>query len=59
LYAVAYVGIGLAIALGLRWAARAWRISGGWALLIGIVLVPIYIVLMYGTCVAAASLSGA
>jgi hypothetical protein len=57
LYAVAYVLSGLAIAIAVRSAARAWRISGGWAVVIGVVMVPVYAVLMYGTCVAAESLS--
>ena len=59
LYAILYVGLGLVIAWVVRWAARGLRISGGWALAIGIVLVPIYGGLMYGTCLAAASITHA
>jgi len=56
-YAVLYVLPGLAIAWAVRWAARGLRISGGWALVIGIVLVPVYGALMFGTCLAAASVT--
>jgi hypothetical protein len=57
LFAVGYLGIGLAIAWAVRAAARRWHISGGWALVIGILLIPVYGALMFGTCAAAASVS--
>lgn len=52
-YLIAYIGIGLALVLLLRWAEPRFRIGGIWAALLGIVLIPVFGGLMFGTCAAA------
>jgi hypothetical protein len=56
LFAVAYLGIGFAIVLLLRWAVPRFRIKGIWAGILGLALIPIFGALMFGTCVAAFSI---
>lgn len=53
LYAVLYLGIGSAIV----WLASRMRASDTVQLVVGVLLVPVYIGLMFGTCVAAVNLS--
>ncbi|HTI29585.1 MAG TPA: hypothetical protein VL687_04435 [Methylomirabilota bacterium] len=53
LFLVAYLGIGLAIVLLVRWAVPKLGIRGAWAAVIGVALVPIFGTLMVGTCAAA------
>lgn len=53
LFLGAYIGVGLAIVLLLRWAVPRLNIRGVWAAILGVVLVPIFGALMFGTCVAA------
>lgn len=50
-YLIAYIGIGLAVVLLLRWAQP--RIRGVWAVVLGLLLIPIFGGLMFGTCAAA------
>jgi len=52
-FLIAYIGIGLAIILLLRWAVSKVGVRGLWAGVIGVALVPIFGALMFGTCVAA------
>lgn len=52
-YLIAYVGIGLGLVLLLRWAEPRLRIRGVWAALLGLLLIPIFGGLMFGTCAAA------
>ena len=52
-FAVGYLSIGFAIVLLLRWAVPRFRIKGIWAGLLGLILIPIFGGLMFGTCVAA------
>ena len=49
-YLIAYIGIGLPIVLLLRWAEP--RIRGVWAAVLGVVLIPAFGALMFGTCAA-------
>ena len=53
IFAAGYLGIGVGIILLLRWAVPRFRIKGIWAGLLGLVLVPVFGALMFGTCVAA------
>ena len=53
LYAVLYLGIGSVII----WVASQIRVSGTAQFVLGILLVPVYISLMLGTCLAAANLT--
>jgi hypothetical protein len=51
-YAVVYVAIGYAILRLVGWAVPRFRISGWPAGLLGALLVPAYVVLMFGGCLA-------
>jgi hypothetical protein len=51
-----YVGIGLIIIFLLRWAVPKFGLRGIWAVLLGLVLVPVFGGLMLGTCIAAFSI---
>jgi hypothetical protein len=53
IFAVGYLGIGFGIILLLRWAVPRFHIKGLWAGLLGLVLVPVFGALMFGTCAAA------
>ena len=53
IFAVGYLGTGVAVILLLRWAVPRFRIKGIWAGLLGLALVPIFGALMFGTCAAA------
>jgi hypothetical protein len=53
LYAVLYLGIGVAIV----WVASRIRASENVQLVIGVLLIPVYIALLLGTCLAAANLT--
>jgi len=53
IFLLGYGGIGTGLALLLRWAVPRFDIRGGWGELIGILLIPAYGALMFGTCVAA------
>jgi hypothetical protein len=53
LYAVLYLGIGSVLVLG----ASRIRASDAVQLVLGVLLVPVYIGLMFGTCVAAVNLT--
>lgn len=53
LYLIAYIGIGLPVVLLLRWAEPRLRIRGVWAAVLGVVLIPAFGALMFGTCAAA------
>jgi len=55
-FLIAYIGIGLAIILLVRWAVSKVGIRGLWAGILGVALVPIFGALMFGTCVAASSI---
>ena len=52
-YLAAYLGIGLGLMMLLRWAVPRLGIKGVWASILGLALIPIFGVLMYGTCAAA------
>jgi hypothetical protein len=56
IFVVAYLVIGLGIILLLRWAVPRLRITGIWAGVVGLALVPIFGVLMFETCAAAFAL---
>ena len=53
IFLVAYLGIGLAIVLLLRWAVPRLGIRGIWAGVVGVLMIPIFGAVMFGTCVAA------
>ena len=57
LYAVAYLGLGYLVVRLVRWAASRFEIHGVVAVLLGLVLLPVYAALMFGTCVAALNLA--
>jgi hypothetical protein len=53
LYAVLYLGIGSALV----WVASRIRVSDTVQFVLGVLLIPVYIGLMFGTCVAAANMT--
>jgi hypothetical protein len=53
LFLIAYVGIGFGIILLLRWAVARFGIRGVWGGVLGLLLVPFFGALMFGTCAAA------
>jgi hypothetical protein len=57
LYGLSYVAIGYAIILLVGWSVRRFHLSGWWASLLGLALIPIYGILMFGACYATASLT--
>jgi len=58
-YAIAYLGLGYVLVRLVRAAASAFRIDGLGAVLLSIVLVPVFGLLMFGTCFAASNLATA
>jgi drug/metabolite transporter (DMT)-like permease len=57
LYGLSYVAIGYAIILLVGWSVRRFHLSGWWASLLGLALIPTYAILMYGACFATASIT--
>jgi hypothetical protein len=57
LYGLSYVGIGYAITRLVGWSVRRFHLGGWWAAVVGLALIPIYGVLMFGACYATASLT--
>ena len=55
--AIAYLGLGYVVARMVRAATSAFEIHGLGAVLLGIGLVPVFALLMFGTCVAALNLA--
>jgi hypothetical protein len=53
LFLIAYIGIGFGIILLLRWAVPRFGIRGVWGGVLGLLLVPFFGALMFGTCAAA------
>jgi len=56
-YAIAYLGLGYLVVRLVDATASAFRIHGLGAVLLGIGLVPVFGLLMFGTCVAASNLA--
>jgi hypothetical protein len=59
LYALSYVGIGYAIIRLVGWSVRRLHITGWWASLLGLALIPIYGALMFGACAATYTIAAA
>lgn len=57
LYGLSYVAIGYAIVRLVGWSVRRIRLSGWWASVLGLALIPTYGILMFGACYATASLT--
>jgi len=58
-YAIAYLGLGYVVVRLVRAAGSAFDIHGAGAVLLSIVLVPVFGLLMFGTCFAASNLATA
>jgi hypothetical protein len=57
LYGLSYVAIGYASVRLVPWIVRRFQLSGWWASLLGLALVPIYGAVMFGTCFATGSMT--
>ena len=57
LYGLSYVAIGYAIVRLVGWSVRRFHLSGWWASLLGLLLIPIYGALMFGACFATGSIT--
>jgi hypothetical protein len=57
LYGLSYVAIGYAIIRLVGWSVRRFHLSGWWASVLGLLLIPIYGALMFGACFATVSLT--
>jgi hypothetical protein len=55
LYGLSYVAIGYAIVRLVGWSVRRFHLTGWWASVLGLLLVPIFGALMFGACFATAS----
>ena len=58
-YAIAYLGLGYVVVRLVRAAGSAFDIHGAGAVVLSIVLVPVFGLLMFGTCIAASNLATA
>jgi hypothetical protein len=52
-YAVLYIAVGLGVVWLVRWSGERFHLGGLWAVLVGLILIPVYGALMYGGCYAA------
>lgn len=57
IYAITYLGLGYLLVRLVRWVASEFEIHGVGAVLLGLVLMPVFGALMFGTCVAASNLA--
>jgi len=57
LYGLSYLAIGYAIVRLVGWSVRRFHLSGWWASLLGLLLIPIYGALMFGACFATGSIT--
>ena len=57
IYGLSYVAIGYAIVRLVGWSVRRFHLTAWWASLLGLALVPMYGILMFGACYATASLT--
>jgi len=57
LYGLSYLAIGYALVRLVPWSVRRFQLSGWWAALLGLALVPIYGAVMFGTCFATGSMA--
>jgi hypothetical protein len=57
LYALTYLAIGYAIIRVVGWSVRRFHLSGWWASLLGLALIPIYGALTFGACLATYSVT--
>jgi hypothetical protein len=57
LYALSYIAIGYAIVHLVGWSVRRFHLTGWWASLLGLALIPIYGALMFGACFATYSIT--
>jgi len=57
MYGLSYVALGYAIVRLVGWSVRRFHLSGWWASLLGLLLIPIYGALMFGACFATYSIT--